>query len=93
LNSNRYIIEKQGGFVNIKNEFLRTDYRFQVRLYIMIPAATAAFRDSAPPRIGRHSRCVASALTASETPFPSLPITRTKRSDTFRRRSKGSPSS
>ena len=26
----------------------------RVRSYIMIPAATAAFSDSAPPRIGRH---------------------------------------
>ncbi len=56
--------------------------RSRVKSYIMMPAATAAFRDSAPPRMGRRRRWVAVAFTASETPFPSLPIMRTKEAET-----------
>ena len=54
----------------------------RVRSYIMIPAATAAFSDSAPPRIGSFRWCVDSARTASEMPLPSFPTTRTKDGDT-----------
>ena len=56
--------------------------RLRVKSYIMMPAATAAFRDSAPPRMGSRRRWVAVAFTASETPFPSLPIMRTKEAET-----------
>ena len=62
------------------------DHSSFIRSYIMMPAATAALRDSAPPRMGSLSRWVASAFTPSDTPFPSLPITRQKRSPTSPRR-------
>ena len=62
------------------------DHSSFIRSYIMMPAATAALRDSAPPRMGSFRRWVASAFTPSDTPFPSLPITRQKRSPTSPRR-------
>lgn len=49
--------------------------RSRMKSYIMIDPATAAFSDSAPPRMGILSRIVHSASTAEETPWPSLPIT------------------
>ena len=49
----------------------------RVRSYIMTAAATAAFRDSAPPRIGSFRRWVASSRTEPDIPFPSLPTIRT----------------
>ncbi len=55
---------------------------FFMRSYIIMPAATAAFRDSAPPRMGRQRRWVASSFTGPETPFPSLPMIRTKEEET-----------
>ena len=48
----------------------------RISSYIMMAAAIAAFRLSAPPRMGRRTRCVAVCCTCSLTPLPSLPMTR-----------------
>ena len=57
--------------------FLLGQASSRVSSYIMMPAATAAFSDSAPPRMGSFSLCVAVACTAGDTPLPSLPMTST----------------
>lgn len=49
-----------------------------VSSYIMMPAATATFRDSACPRMGSLRFRSASALTSSVTPCPSEPTTSAK---------------
>ena len=49
----------------------------RISSYIMMPAATAAFSDSAPPRMGSFTRQSAASRTASEMPRASLPITST----------------
>ena len=57
----------------------------RISSYIMMAAAIAAFRLSAPPRMGRRTRCVAVCCTCSLTPLPSLPMTRANCSATFSR--------
>ena len=42
--------------------------------YIRIAAATAALSDSAPPRMGKRKRWVASATVCGVMPAPSLPM-------------------
>ena len=60
----------------------RDFYRSRIISYIIMPAATAALSDSARPRMGSLTSASACARTASEMPWASLPMTRTKRSPT-----------
>ena len=76
------------GFGEVSNEtaYYKDKAKYNISYSASVNNETSekvAFRDSAPPRMGRHRRWVATALTASEIPLPSLPMIRTKESATF----------